>query len=145
MKPIPPVFDTYIAGLKAHDVAQIATTVSEDLAFVSATRTLTKPQFLSMITALYTGFPDWHYDHDAPYWQDDLVVVKWRQSGTHHGVFAMPGLAPIPPTGRRVTIPEQLFFYRVRDDSIVMIRPEVIAGGAPRGILQQIGVEIPPL
>jgi hypothetical protein len=145
MNPIPPVFLTYLEGLKAHDVAKIATTVSEDLAFVSATRTLSKAEFLKMITALYTGFPDWNYDHDAPYWQDDLSLVKWRQSGTHNGVFAMPGLNPIEPTGRHVTIPEQFFFYRIRDESIVMIRPEVIAGGAPRGILEQIGVEMPPL
>jgi len=145
MLPIPPVFDTYVEGLKSHDVAKIATTVSDDLAFVSATRTLTKPEFLEMIAALYTGFPDWHYDHDAPYWQDDLIVVKWRQSGTHNGVFAMPGLDAISPTGRHVTIPEQCFYYRVREDSIVMIRPDVIAGGAPRGILEQIGVEMPPL
>jgi hypothetical protein len=33
----------------------------------------------------------------------------------------------------------------VRGDKIVEIHPEPIPGGAPRGILQQIGVEAPPL
>ena len=142
---IPPVLLAYIEGLKAHDVGKIADTVSEDLAFVSANRTLSKPEFLKMLNALYTGFPDWHYDHDAPQWQADLIAVKWRQGGTHQGVFAMPGLDPVAPTGRKVKIPEHYFFYRVAGERIVMIRPEVVPGGAPRGILEQIGVSLPPL
>jgi len=142
---IPSVLLTYIDGLKAHDVRKIADTVSDDLAFVSATRTLNKAEFLRMLGALYTGFPDWHYDHDAPEWQRDLLAVKWRQGGTHEGVFAMPGMDPVAPTGRKVRIPEHYFFYRVAAERIVMIRPEVVAGGAPRGILEQIGVPLPPL
>ncbi|HTS52542.1 MAG TPA: ester cyclase [Burkholderiales bacterium] len=142
---IPPVLLTYIEGLKAHDVRKIADTVSEDLAFVSASRTLNKAEFLKMLNALYTGFPDWHYDHDAPQWRADLIAVKWRQGGTHQGVFAMPGLDPVAPTGRKVKIPEHYFFYRVAGERIVMIRPEVVPGGAPRGILEQIGVRLPPL
>src|SRR5215470_7951493 len=145
MSTIPAVLLTYIEGLKAHDVPAIAETVAEELAFISATRTLNKAEFLKMLNALYTGFPDWHYDHDAPHWQGDLLAVKWRQGGTHNGVFAMPGLAPVPPTGRSVKIPEHYFFYRVAGDRIVMIRPEVVPGGAPRGILEQIGVAVPPL
>ena len=57
----------------------------------------------------------------------------------------MPGIQPVSPTMRRVTIPEHFFFYKVRDEKIVEIRPEPIPGGAPRGILEQIGVEAPPL
>jgi predicted ester cyclase len=145
MPAIPPVLLTYIEGLIAHDVPGIADTVADNLAFVSANRTLNKPEFLKMLNALYTGFPDWHYDHDPPEWQADLIAVKWRQGGTHEGVFAMPGLDPVAPTGRKVKIPEHYFFYRVANEQIVMIRPEVVPGGAPRGILEQIGVHLPPL
>jgi predicted ester cyclase len=136
---------TYIAGLKAHDVPRIADTVADNLEFISATRTLNKSEFLKMLNALNTGIPDWHYDHEPPQWQEDLIAVNWRQGGTHKGVFAMPGLDPVAPTGRTVNIPEHYFFYRVAGERIVMIRPEVVPGGAPRGILEQIGVPLPPL
>ena len=145
MAATPPVLLDYIEGLKTHDVPRIGGTVSEDLAFVSANRTLSKPEFLKMLTALYTGFPDWSYDYDAVEVHGDLYAVKWRQGGTHKGVFAMPGLDPVAPTGRTVRIPEHYFFYKVAGDKIVMIRPEVVPGGAPRGILEQIGVKLPPL
>ena len=144
-EPVPAVLLSYIEGLKKHDVSGIAQTVSEDLAFVSATRTLTKPEFLRMLTALYTGFPDWHYDYDGVEVHGSLYAVKWRQGGTHTGTFALPGVAPVPATGRVVKIPEHYFHYRVVGDKIVMIKPEVVPGGAPRGILEQIGVKLPPL
>ena len=145
MTDIPAVMDAYISGLKAHDVERIAATVSDGLAFITPARTLDKGQFLDMLRALYSGFPDWHYDHDEPERRGDVIEVKWRQRGTHTGTFAWPGLEPIPATGRVVRIPEHIFFYRVRGNLLVEIRPELVPGGAPRGILEQIGVEMPPL
>ena len=143
--PVPSVLLAYIEGLKSHDVPRIADTVSEDLAFVSANRTLGKPQFLAMLTALYTGFPDWSYGYDGVERHGELYAVKWRQGGTHTGVFAMPGLDPVAATGRTVRIPEHYFRYRVTGDKITLIHPEAVPGGAPRGLMEQIGVALPPL
>ena len=144
-QPIPEVFLRYIEGLKTHDVEKIAGTVSDDLQFISATRTLGKPDFVRMISALYTGFPDWHYDHDPIEWHGEQLAMKWRQGGTHNGVFAMPVMDAVQPTGRKVIIPEHYSRYRVSGDKITVIHPEVVPGGAPRGILEQIGVKLPPL
>ena len=94
---IPGFFYSYIEGLKTHDVEMIAGTVADDLCFVTATTTLNKQQFLAMLRALYAGFPDWHYDHDAPEVRDALIAVRWRQSGTHLGILALPGMTPSPP------------------------------------------------
>jgi predicted ester cyclase len=143
MKTIPSVLLEYIAGLKAHDVDQIAATVAEDLRFITPTSTKDKGQFLSFLRALYAAFPDWHYDHDEPELRGDVIAVKWRQGGTHTGTLALPGMVPVPATGKKVTIPEQFFFYRVRGEQLVEIRPDPIAAGAPQGIFEQIGVEWP--
>jgi predicted ester cyclase len=141
MREIPRVLATYIDGLKAHDVDKIAGTVADDLAFVTPSATLDKTQFLRMLRALYAAFPNWHYDHDPPEVRGGVIAVRWRQGGTHTGTFALPGTPPVPPTGRTVTIPEHFFFYTVRGDSIATIEPEPVPGGAPRGILEQIGAE----
>jgi predicted ester cyclase len=137
---IPPVLWTYLLGLKRHDIDTIAETVSDDLAFVTPTKTLTKGQFLQMLRALYAGFPDWHYQHGPPELREGMIAVKWRQAGTHTGTFALPGIEPVPATGRKVQIPEHFFFYVVRGDKITEIRPEAVRGGAPGGILEQIGI-----
>jgi predicted ester cyclase len=143
MKAVPPILLTYIDGLKAHDVGKIATTVADDLRFVTPTATVNKERFLAFLRSLYAAFPDWHYDHDEPKVMADEIAVKWRQSGTHTGTLALPGIPPVDSTGKRVTIPEQFFFYRVLDELIVEIRPDPIVGGAPQGILEQIGVKWP--
>jgi predicted ester cyclase len=142
---IPSVLISYMQGLSRHDVDQVADTVAADLRFIAATRVLNKEEFLAMLRALYGGFPDWHYDGDPVEARADCYAIKWRQGGTHCGTWAMPGMNPIPPTGRRVTIPEHYFFYKIAGDKIVEINPEKISGGAPRGILEQIGVALPPL
>jgi predicted ester cyclase len=145
MTGIPTVMDSYIKGLETHDVDRIAAAVADDLAFVTPTRTLNKEEFLQMLRALYAGFPDWHYDRDEPERRGDVIAIKWRQGGTHTGTFAWPGLEPVPATGRSVTIPEHFFFYRLQGGRLIEIRPELVPGGAPRGILEQIGVAAPPL
>lgn len=145
MPAIPAVLLRYIEGLKTHDVERIVGTTSPDLRFIAATRVLTQAQFRAMISALYAGFPDWRYDHDPVEVHGERYAVKWRQGGTHTGVWAMPGMDPIPPTGKAVRIPEHYFHYRVSGDFITEIHPEPIPGGAPRGILEQIGVVLPPL
>jgi predicted ester cyclase len=141
MRTVPSVLLAYIDGLKTHDVPRIAGTVADDLCLITPAGVADKERFLSFLRALYAAFPDWTYDSDEPELQADEIAVKWRQGGTHTGTLALPGIPAVAPTGKRVEIPEQFFFYRVRDDRIVEIRPDPIVGGAPRGILQQIGAE----
>ena len=140
--PIPTVLLRYMDGLKRHDVAQIGTTVADDAAIITPTRTLAKPAFLAFLTALYQAFPDWHYDHDAPQplGPAGSFRVRWRQGGTHTGVLVLPDKPAIAATGKIVRIPEQDFFYKLASDRLVEIRPDAIAGGAPWGILEQLGV-----
>jgi hypothetical protein len=145
MNEIPAFLFDYMEGLKTHDVNRIAGTVADDMVVITATATLNKAQFLRMLRALYAAFPDWRYEHDAPEIRGEVIAVKWRQGGTHTQTYVLPGLAPIPATATRVTIPEQEFVYRIRGDKIVEIRPEPVPGGVPWGILEQIGVQGPPL
>ena len=146
MAAIPQAIGDYVDGLKTHDVAKIGASVSEDLAFVTTKKTMDKREFLAFITALYSGFPDWHYDHEPiEVGGDGTVAIKWRQGGTHTAKLALPGFQEVPPTGRTVVIPEHYFFYKVVGDKIVEIRPDPVPGGAPRGIFEQIGVQLPPL
>jgi predicted ester cyclase len=145
MTNVPIALRRYIEGLKSHDVDEVASTVSEDLAFVSSGRMLSKLQFLDMLRAIYEAFPDWQYDHSEPELRGDVFAVKWSQGGTHTGTLRLSGLDPIAATERTVRIHDQYFFYRVINGQIAEIRPDPIPGGAPRGILEQIGIQTPPL
>ena len=58
---------SYVEGLKSHDVAAIDKSLAEDVKFVTPVKTMGKTLILEFLTALYAGFPDWHYDHDDPF------------------------------------------------------------------------------
>ena len=143
---IPAVLFDYMRGLATHDIALIDSTLADDIRFVTPAKTMLKDQVLDFLAALYRGFPDWSYDHDAPvHCENGSISVRWRQGGTHTATLEFPGFDAYPATGKIVTIPEHDFHYRIRDDQLLEIRPDPVPGGAPRGIFEQIGVEIPPL
>lgn len=141
-----PALASYVAGLKAHDVAAIGASLAEEVRFVTPVKTMEKTSILEFLAALYAGFPDWHYDHDKPVRRDEgSYSILWRQRGTHTARLAFPGFEAVSATGKKVVIPEQRFFYRIGSEGLTEIRPDPIPGGAPRGIFEQIGVEQPPL
>jgi hypothetical protein len=145
MTDIPHALNEYMEGLRTHDIARLAGSFAEDVKFVTPVRSMDKARTLEFLTALYEGFPDWHYDNDPPeHLGDDQWRVKWRQGGIHTETLALPGFPSVPATDREVTIPEHFFYYRVAE-KMTEIRPDPVPGGAPRGIFEQIGVELPPL
>mgnify|MGYP006188241403 CR=1 FL=1 len=137
---------SYVEGLKSHDVAAIDKSLSENVKFVTSVKTMGKPAILEFLTALYTGFPDWSYDHDDPVQEGDgSYSILWRQGGTHQATLDLPGFETVAATGKTVVIPKQRFFYRIGSEGLTEIRPDPVPGGAPGGIFEQIGVEQPPL
>ncbi|NIP98793.1 MAG: nuclear transport factor 2 family protein [Akkermansiaceae bacterium] len=146
MPDVPAALSTYMEGLKTHDLDKIASSFADGVVFVTPARTMKRDEILAFLAALYRGFPDWHYDHDPPVFREDGAIgVKWRQGGTHTDTLEFPGFDACPATGKSVTIPEHFFYYRVGETGLREIRPDPVPGGAPRGIFEQIGVELPPL
>ena len=143
---LPSVLLQYIAGLKAHDVEMIGSSLSSEVQFITPVKIMDKPMILVFLSALYRGFPDWNYDHDElELLEDGSFAVLWRQGGTHTGTLSFPSFDAVEATGKSVIIPPHHFFYRVGEAGLTEIRPDPIPGGAPRGIFEQSGGELPPL
>ncbi len=82
MVEIPSALTDYMDGLRTRDIARIGGTFADDLKFVTPVRSMDKTETLAFLTALYGGFPDWHYDNDPPdSLGDGAWRVKWRQRG----------------------------------------------------------------
>lgn len=143
---IPAPLLLYMEGLRNHDLEMIRHSFCDGIQFVTPERTMEREEILAFLGALYRGFPDWAYDHDPPVLRGDgRIGVKWRQGGRHTETLEFPGFDAYAATGKQVTIPEHYFFYRVDERGLSEIRPDPVPGGAPRGIFEQIGVEVPPL
>lgn len=101
MAAIPKVIQDYVDGLKQHDVAKIGATVADDLCFVTTRKTMNKREFLTFIAALYSGFPDWHYDHEPIESRSDGdKIIEIRPDpipgGAPRGIFEQIGVTLLP-------------------------------------------------
>ena len=144
--PVPAALLQYMAGLKEHDLEMIGSSLSEGVQFITPVTTMGKPMVLEFLAALYGGFPDLYYSHDEPeLLEDGSFAVFWRQGGTHTGILDFPGFESVAATGKLVDIPPHHFFYKIGEAGLTEIRPDSVPGGAPRGIFEQIGVELPPV
>src|SRR5829696_6266185 len=101
------VLDAILAPNPAHDSATIAD----------------NPGPREVLGALLTGFPDVQHTIEAVITDDDLVVIRYRATGTHAGEFQ--GYAP---TGKRVSW-TGINIYRVECGRIAEIWSEVDALG----------------
>ena len=139
------VSDRYTDAINAHDADALAALYAEGAGLQEpAGEFLGREAVIQYWQRFFEAFPDLNGRDVFKAENGDTAINEWTFSGTNSGPMETPE-GTIPATGKRVTIPEHYFFYRVCGEKIVEIRPEPVPGGAPRGILEQIGVELPPL
>jgi predicted ester cyclase len=139
------VMERYLAALAAHDVDQVETLTTDDLRFVTEEGDLRRSAYLETLRALFAAFPDWRFDHGRLRVGWDHASVELRMEGTHTGtlVLPVPGVEPIPATGRAVVLPAQDYTFLISQGCIVRIEPMRVVGGGIPGLLDQIGSDLP--
>jgi hypothetical protein len=143
---VTPVITKYLDAFARRDVGGLAACTTDDLRFILPIGELRKAEFLRFMEGLFTGFPDWSFEHGRLRCGWDHATIELRMHGTHTGVLSLPlpGLAPIPPTGRQVVLPPQDIQYTLAGGRVARIEPARVPGAGVPGILEQIGVEPPP-
>jgi len=145
------IVNTFMQTLEAKEYSRAANYLSESLTFIGFTpRPLTKEQFVTVMKGLTDGFPNLTYNvHDVKEVDDTLEGKRVRAAvhiaGTQVDSFILPplGLAPIPQTGRSISLPEESWEYLIRDDAISTIRVDRVPGGGIEGLLHQLGIDDP--
>ena len=90
--------------------------------------------FKAQVREFRSAFPDGSTQIDDLIAEDDKVVLRWTDGGTHRGPFM--GVAP---TGKRVAL-TGIDIYRVADGKIV----EYWCSEDVLGLLEQLGAVKPP-
>jgi hypothetical protein len=106
----------YFKALDAKDVDRAAGTLADDLVFVTPVEPWDKETLVRLLRALFDGFPDWRFGHGELRAHGDTVSTTLRM--TH---------------------------YRVADGKIVHVRPDPVPHAGLIGLLEQLGVRLPPL
>ena len=141
------VLRQYFAALDARDLARVEALLAEWLVFETPIEPLGKEDLLEFLAVLFVAFPYWRFNHEQFVTTGNSVRTKLRMRGTHTATFAapLPGLRPVPATGRYVVLPEQEFLYETAEGTITRIATAFVPGGGILGLLEQLGVALPPL
>ena len=110
------------------------------------------PQAIPLIEAikvsssLALAFPDIKFDVQKVTVKGNDATVDAIWSGTQSGTFNLPipGMAPIPPTGKKVSVKDS-YVITVRGDKVSHINVVSPADGGIPAALAQIGIKLPAM
>jgi hypothetical protein len=99
---------------------------------------------LKVTAGLLTAFPDIKFDIQQVTVKGDDATVKVTWSGTNTGPFSlpMPGMQPIPATGKKVSVKDG-YVVTVKGDKVSHFKVDSPADGGIPGALAQMGVKMP--
>jgi hypothetical protein len=126
------------------DVATLNDLVSNDFEFLGVTpHPLGKQEFLGFMQSLHTAFPDFKFNETSASESGDTATIKHKISGTHTGTFNVPGMPPIPASGKKVELPEETSVFTCSGGNVTKYLAQPAPDGGLPGILKQIGVQMP--
>jgi len=101
---------------------------------------------IKMMDGLTMAFPDLKFNVQKVTVKGNQATVDALWSGTNTGMLnlPLPGMAPIPPTGKKVSVKDS-YVVTVQGDKVSHFRVESPADGGIPAALAQIGVKMPAM
>jgi predicted ester cyclase len=136
-----------LTGLKAwesNDAEKMSSLVADDFVLTGPVpQPLGKNEFVGLMHATLIGMPDWAFNITDVQEDGEKVTLKSHITGTHTGTLQLPGLPPIPATGKKIALPEESHTYIIRDGKLHSLTVDSRPDGGIPGMLAQIGFAIP--
>jgi predicted ester cyclase len=101
---------------------------------------------MKVMAGLMAAFPDLKFDIQQVTVNGNQATVKAQWGGTHSGLLSlpMPGMPPIPPTGKKVSV-KDTYVITVQGDKVSHMTVESPADGGIPAALAQLGVKMPSM
>ena len=138
----------FSAALEARDFEKAASYLSDDFVFSGPVpQPIGKQEFIAVQSAFSNAFEDWSFNSHDEVEQGEKAVAAVQITGTHTRdlVLPMPGMPTIPATHQKVSLPEEHLEFTFKGDMIASLTSDNVPGGGVPGVLQQIGIELPPM
>jgi len=71
------------------------------------------------------------------------VIAYSHITGTHTGTLALPGLPPIPASGTKVALPEEVQTDTLKNGKLQSLVTDARPDAGVMGMLSQLGVALP--
>lgn len=138
----------FSVALEAREFEKAASYLADDFVLSGPVpQPIGKQEFIAVQTAFENAFEDWSFNSHDEVEQGDKVIAAVQITGTHTRdlVVPIPGMPTIPATHKKVSLPEEHLEFTFKGDKIVSLTSDNVPGGGVPGVLQQIGVPLPPM
>ena len=135
-----------LAAAEAGDYAKVSGMLTEDMQFAGPVPDpVGKKEFIGIQSAMVAGMPDWKFNAADYKEQGDKVMAVIQITGTQTRELRLPlpGMQPIPASGKRVALPKEPVTFTIKDGKISRLESGVVPGGGVMGVLAQLGVPAP--
>ena|SRR5689334_25301691 len=135
-----------LAAMEAGDAAKAGSNMTDDFVFSGPVpQPIGKAEFLGLQGGLVKAIPDWKFNASNFKVQGNTVSGTVQITGTHTATLDthIPGMPPIPATGKRIALPQEPFTFTLRNDKIALFEAAHVEGGGVMGLLAQIGAAPP--
>lgn len=134
-------------GLKAweeNDEATLSPLVADDFQMRGPVpQPIGKQEFLGLMHVIHAAMPDFAFNIASFEEDGDTVVARSYITATHTGTLVLPGMPPVPATGKKVSLPEEVQSYTMRDGKLHLLTTDARPDAGIPGMLAQLGV-LPP-
>ena len=132
------IFGHYSAALERGDIEAIAGFLHEEFR-LEGVGLVGKREFVATMKAQLKAFPDYSENAtDVEEVGDDVVQFVTHVTGTQSGTLVLPGLPPIPPTGRVIRLPREPAWVQMLDGKMLVYHVAPVPGGGIKGIVAQL-------
>ena len=138
----------FSVALEAREFEKAASYLADDFVLSGPVpQPIGKQEFIAVQAAFENAFEDWSFNSHGEVEQGDKVISAVQITGTHTRdlVVPIPGMPTIPATHKKVSLPEEHLEFTFKGDKIVSLTSDNVPGGGVPGVLQQIGVPLPPM
>lgn len=136
------------AAIEAADFNKLDSMVADDFVFAGPVpQPVGKREFMGLQMALLKAMPDWKFNAKDMKENGDQVSMMLQVTGTQTGdlQLPMPGMPPIPPSGKSVELPYEESTFTVKNGKLIRLDVKSSPAGGVMGILSQLGVPMPPM
>jgi hypothetical protein len=134
------------ALLESRDSKGLLALMADGFVAKGPTLELTKQQVLGYLQIMFTAFPDHSFGFADFEEKGDSIYCTSSETGSHTGILDLNPLGmsvSVPPTGKSIKLPKITITFRVAGDKLTYYSEEEVAGGGLKGILAQLGVNVP--
>ncbi len=137
----------FMTALEENNKEEFEPYLADDFRFSGWTpRPLNRAGFLDLIEGLKAGIPGLIFNlHNVLAPDDTTATGTWKIAGYQSDSFVLPvlGLPPIPQMAASISMPTEDVEYKLANNKIVGIAVAHTLNGGIKGLLHQLGVDIP--